>query len=145
MEVYLIKALYIILLLICSYTDIRYRSLSVGILAIFAVAGVGTLLLYEGIEYFLRPDIYLSPLPGLLLLIMSKVTHEDIGEGDACLLMVMGCFLDIWNNLLFFMLSSLLAGVYALILYLKRRNAKEVFPFVPFMAVAGFVLCITGR
>ena len=82
------------LLIICSYTDLRERGISLALLAAFstscAVLMISVLIFGERLGFLKRslvyePDIIniiAGLIPGLILLIISMLTKEAIGRGD---------------------------------------------------------------
>lgn len=118
--------------------DLKYKEVSLG--AAFAVAalGVGGRLL-EGRNL---GSLLLAFIPGILLLLFSKITKEMIGYGDGFVLLVMGCYLS-WRrvtSILFLAFGT--AGIAALILLLFfKKKGNYRMPFVPFLFLAFLLDC----
>ena len=84
-----------------------------------------------------------SLLPGIVLLLCSKLLKGAVGEGDAYLIMLTGLMLGKENNLLLFMGGLLLSACCAAFLILVRRKEKTTaFPFVPFLFLSYILIFI---
>ncbi|MCI9370889.1 MAG: prepilin peptidase [Lachnospiraceae bacterium] len=79
----------------------------------------------------------------IILLVISKITHDGIGMGDVKLLAAIGFVLGLellWAVLL---LSSLLCLLVAIILLIsKTKTLKDSLPFAPFI-MFGYMISIT--
>ncbi|MGM0509267.1 MAG: prepilin peptidase [Fusobacteriota bacterium] len=93
---------------------------------------------------FIGASVYNFPF--LILFIFGKeILKKDImGFGDVKLGMGIGAFLGYTNFInfyMFFMLSFVIGAVISLILMaLKIKNRKDMIPFGPFIALAGFIV-----
>lgn len=120
---------------ICTVTDLKKRSVYIGVLIPFLITGAALFILKgqvgEGI---------IGMAPGLLLLLISFATKGAFGAGDALVLIVTGSFLGIGRNISLFFLSLILSALFSigLMVFGKCKKEKE-FPFVPFV-FAAFVL-----
>lgn len=86
-------------------------------------------------------------IPGILLLVLSKITKGAVGQGDGFFFLVSGMYLGFWDNvaLLFFgLLICSLWGMGMLIwgMFEKKRIKNVQLPFLPFLVPAG---CRFGR
>ena len=72
--------------------------------------------------------------PGLLLMILSRITHEKIGLGDGLVICTSGIWLGFFETLHMLTWSLLLAAVAAAGLLLLKSNKKEI-SFVPFLLI----------
>lgn len=144
------KILIMILLGICCITDIRERKISINVLFVFLGIILLWILLSSKVPMLEIPSYPISVrsaaagiLPGIGLLVCSKLFHAAIGEGDGYLFMLLGLLLGVRNTLLLLMGSLLLSAGYALFLLLFRKKEKtETFPFVPFLFAAYFILFV---
>ena len=74
---------------------------------------------------------------GLILLIISKLTRGQIGEGDGITFLITGFSLGFENNFLLLLESLLLSFMWSLMLMLfKKINLKTSLPFLPFILTA---------
>ncbi len=121
----------LILLVICTYTDIRSREVSVKVLFGFGVVET-VLLLFE----FLADGIYLPTgiFVGAAMWIVSRFTKGAVGEGDALLLIVTGILLSLEESLVLLIGASFAAAVCGVFLLIfTKTGRKEELPFVPFL------------
>lgn len=134
-----------LLLIVNTVSDIRSmriairptRCLALGLLAIRVLSA----LCRRETPASLILSLILSLLPGLLLKVLSLIAPAMIGGGDGDVVLALGCVLsfdDILNALLW---SFLAAGIYGLMLLIRRQSARTEFPFIPFLSVGTAVSC----
>lgn len=120
----------LVVLGIQSYWDLRYYAIPNKVTIACAIAGIALSVAGDrGMT-----DFAAGILPGVVCLIMGKITKEAIGYGDGLLLCAMGTLIG-WEELLSVLLHALMiAGMYSLVLItLGRRKKKDVLAFVPFL------------
>lgn len=129
-------------LAVCTYWDIRRRTLPVVLLR------EGTLLsvLYvvcSGREYWY---LHLAGAGvGLFFLLVSKITKEAIGYGDGWMICILGTFLGISDLLEVLAAAWLLLSMTAMICLVKKKwSRKTAFPLVPFL-MTGYVFVVASR
>lgn len=119
-----------ILLTIQAYWDIRCRRLPLVITVIGGACGLLCSLLGGRAPI----GIVLGLIPGIVALLIGKVTREAIGYGDGLLLCAMGTYLSCSQLLSVCMVACTLAGIIALgMLVIGRKSGKSELPFVPFL------------
>ena len=112
----------VIVLIICSYVDIRQRKVEKRIAGIYAAAVLAGRLAEGG--------------TGLAALF----TRQGIGYGDSILILLLGASVGIEAELEILLLAFALSGIWAVaLLFRKKGNVQQEFPFVPFL-LAGAVL-----
>lgn len=81
---------------------------------------------------------------GLMLWIISRLSHGAVGEGDALVYAVMGLAVGFTANLEILMVSLFLAAVVGIGMMIgKKAGKKDTMPFIPFTAAAYIlVLCL---
>lgn len=78
--------------------------------------------------------------PGILCLLVAWMTREQLGWGDAILILIMGCYLDAGALTSICMIAFAMAGVAALgLLVVAKKSKKFTLPLVPFI-LTGYVL-----
>lgn len=82
-------------------------------------------------------EILASFIPGILLLLLGKLSREAVGYGDGSIVLVMGFYLTFWELLGILAVASILAALWATGLLFSGR-AGHTIPFVPFL-LAGFL------
>ncbi len=130
------KAVLLLFLLPCALQDHRTKTVSVPFCAVFSAAGI--FLSVRGGTGI--PDLCFSVLPGLFLILLSRLSRGAVGAGDGLVLVSSGTFLTLPEVLSVFCLGVLLSAAYAAFLLLWHRlRGKDRFAFLPFL-LAGTVL-----
>ena len=84
--------------------------------------------------------LFTGLVPGILFLFLSFVTRQGIGYGDSILILLLGASVGIEAELEILLLAFALSGIWAVaLLFRKKGNVQQEFPFVPFL-LAGAVL-----
>ena len=126
----------VIVLIICSYVDIRQRKVEKRIAGIYAAAVLAGRLAEGGTGL---AALFTGLVPGILFL-LSFVTRQGIGYGDSILILLLGASVGIEAELEILLLAFALSGIWAVaLLFRKKGNVQQEFPFVPFL-LAGAVL-----
>lgn len=122
---------------IMSIEDIKKREVrslwfilmgAVGLLILIAMEEVGTM------------DTLFRFVPGVICLLLAWMTRQQIGYGDALLILVLGLYLQTVVLLNVCLVTLMLAGMVSLLLLTCARKSKTFeLPLVPFV-LAGYVL-----
>ena len=122
--------LIIILGVICVF-DIKRKIIPVYMLIILAAAGI--ISNFTVGEFDIEKRI-IAMLPGMILLIVSMITKQQIGYGDGMIILIMGLYIDIDDILSIVLSSFLLSSIAAIILmtvFKKKKNFEMAFsPFL---------------
>lgn len=74
---------------------------------------------------------------GFALLVISKLTQGQIGEGDGITFLITGFSLGFGDNFLLLLEALLLSFAWSLVLmFMKKINLKTSLPFLPFVLTA---------
>lgn len=157
--------LYLVFAFYCSLLDWKSRTVPLYVFVLFAFIGFLQMLLpnqhlHSVVLLFLNPSHYglsepnsvflqlyvvgkhlIFPfLPGLFLLVLHKISRAAIGIGDACFLLISGCFLSGFPVLLLLLSGILTGGLWSIIfisyciLHNHSIHIKNLrFPFIPCM------------
>lgn len=80
--------------------------------------------------------------PGVLFVLLAWATREQIGMGDALLILVMGWYLNAIELVDVCLLAFFIAGLVALVLLVVIKKSKKFeLPMVPFI-FAGYVVML---
>lgn len=135
------SSLIIIISLICSIQDIKYRKISniiflIGFLLIlthYVIFNI-TILLQAIISSFLLT---------LLFFTGKKILNDRLGTGDILFSSIMGLSLPYLHSLLSIIISTIMCFIFTICYYLlKKRNlhiTEIKVPFIPFLSL-GFVI-----
>lgn len=120
-------------LAVCAYTDLRYRKVFRRVTGLyFLLAAAGRLCCAgEGMT-----ELLCGPLPGLFCLLLAWATRQALGYGDAFLLIVCGISLGFQGVILLSGGAFFLAGIWAMVLFCRKRDRKQQLPFVPFLLIS---------
>lgn len=122
--------LIIILGVICVF-DIKRKKIPVYMLIVLAAAGIISNFTIG--EFDIEKRI-IAMLPGMILLIVSMITKQQIGYGDGLIILIMGLYIDIDDILSIVLSSFLLSSIAAIILmtvFKKKKNFEMAFsPFL---------------
>lgn len=151
-----VKLVFTAFLCTCAWEDFRKKKISV--LFLWAAASVAAA--WTAGYYMILLDwadmneahLWLAMrgaalIPGVLLLILSKITNGAVGQGDGFFFLVSGMYLGFWNNialLLFGLLFCSFWGMGMLIygMFEKKRVKNIRLPFLPFLVPAAVVLAV---
>ena len=127
-------AFVLILLLLCSISDIRRRGVYTWVLL-----GLSMLLLVFRLMYC--PANLWSILGGLaiglLFLFISKLSKEAIGYADSWLILLLGGYLGFRGTMLLLTGAFVITGIFGLAgMALRRLKKKSRIPFIPFLTIA---------
>lgn len=124
------------LLLICSIDDIRTKTICIKKLLPFTIILLIGLILPIDISVIERiAGIFV----GLIVILIAKLTHGQIGIGDGMILCVTGVGVGLWKNLEMFCYALMFAALFSMFLLIRnRRNRNRRIPFVPFLEL-GFL------
>lgn len=127
-------------LCIMSVEDIRKKEIRRVWLLVLGVAGVLLMVVGGG----LRGVADLAGfIPGMLCLLVAWMTMEQLGWGDAILILVMGCYLDAIALMNVCMIAFAIAGFAALVLIVVVKKSKKYeLPLVPFLLTGYVLLCV---
>lgn len=120
----------VILLGIISIIDIATRKIPVVVLVFMAAVGMACTFTSGKT----MGSVAIAVVPGIVLLAAAFVTKQQIGYGDAVVIMLMGLFVtaDIICSALVMGLS--IAGILSVIMIaFKRSNLKKQIAFTPFL------------
>lgn len=111
---------------------------------IYIMAGFGAGLLLRIVTGTAHPlEILPGFIPGILCLILAKLSKEAIGYGDALMLAASGMFCPLTMLLFLLLCGFLMAGIVSVfLLVLKKRKKKEEIPLMPFL-LSGYVLTLS--
>ncbi|MCD8336781.1 MAG: A24 family peptidase [Lachnospiraceae bacterium] len=126
-----------VVLVICSYTDIKNRKIYKSVIgAHLVLALIGHLALRD----LTAVSILLGVVPGLGCILLSAVTKESMGYGDAFLIFSCGFSLGTDRVLAVMFTSFFCVGIWALWLVCFRHGKKKTaIPFVPFLLMGAVI------
>ena len=131
----------LIFLALNAFTDVKDRTIWWPGCIAGAAAGILCHLLEGSLDLWM---LGISLLPGAVMAVISWLCRQQLGMGDALVVMTSAVMTDLGTVLGMLMAGFGCAGAYALFLLLvKKKGRKESFPLVPFL-LAGMLLTCFG-
>lgn len=129
----------LVCLLLNSVMDIRHKEISLPLTILSGVGGI-SLRAIAGIQI---TDLAAALIPGILCVFLAFITREQIGYGDAWVLLATGCCLESKDMFAAWMLSLIGIGLVALFVFvcLRKKGTYEL-PYIPFLFAS--VICVWG-
>lgn len=116
---------------ICTYEDIRKKQVEVLSVLAFGILGVLIHMINQSTTIL---NILGGMAIGLVVYVISLLSKEKIGKGDALIIAISGIYIGFWDNLILFWGATTIAGMIGLIYIAFGRRNKEL-PFVPFLFI----------
>ncbi len=145
----------ILLLISCTYTDLKKRIVSRRVLVMFLIMAAGLMTCayaagdrYEAVGNSLIYDLNLeniifSVIPGIILFMVSLFTGEAIGRGDVYVVGLLGLMIGFDRIFAVLFLSMVSCGVFGIICMLaKGKEKKDTLPYIPFLLGSYLILII---
>lgn len=127
------------ILMILSYTDIKKHTIDLRVLIAAVILAIG----------FKTELSVLGMIPGIVLIIFSKLIKDGIGSGDGYVFMVVGLLGGFYENAYMMMLAFLLAGLSAsLYMFVSKEKMKCLgmkFPFIPYILISFNIVVLISK
>ena len=120
-------------LLICSYTDLKTKTVNLNISIIFATIAVAFSIFLNN---YSLPYILTCLIPGAFLAVISLIFSNSLGMGDAIVLLICGIFLGAYKALELLLFGLVISSLFSICILIKKHTLKYTFPFVPFLFAA---------
>lgn len=120
-----------------SITDIKMKKIHITGAVTIGILGV--------IKWIVTHDFsiisFLSSISiGIILLVISLLTEEKLGRGDAFYLIALGVFLEFSRMICMCMISFFTVAIFGIIMMImKKMTKKSKVPFLPFITL-GFMM-----
>lgn len=124
----------------CSLTDIRRKRIYT--IPCFVVAGIGLVfhIIFLDTTWW---NQFAGIILGLILLVLSFITGEAIGRGDALVVIALGFVLDAIMVLHIIFCAFVLVDIFAVIGGLvKKIKFKSTLQFIPFLFASEIIILI---
>lgn len=132
----------VVFLTVGSIQDIRKKKISIWILLLLIPAFV--LQLLSGVIVSLKQRV-IGILVGAIFFLISKVTREQIGKGDAYVITALGFILGGFGVFEMLCYSFILTMVAAMILlFIFHTQRKKTIPFLPFLLLGYICMLVFG-
>lgn len=126
-----------LVLIICSYTDIKSRKIYKSVIGAHLVLALIGHLTFRDLTVL---SVLLGIVPGAGCILLSAVSKESMGYGDAFLIFSCGFSLGTDRVLAMLFTSFFCVGMWALWLVCFRHGKKKTaIPFVPFLLMGAVI------
>lgn len=133
-KLYLIQGIEGLFLGLGSYFDLKDRRIPEELFLIFG--GLGLLCHFLGNDRSIC-SVLIGVLPGLLCLLVGRLTNEAIGYGDGIGFCILGLFREFFRLLPLAFCAFCLCAVFGMWkMLVKKRGSTETMPFYPFLFLA---------
>lgn len=128
----------VILLILLSVSDIKYRLVPIWPPALYAAILLIAHLLLQDLGL---SEIITGLIPGGVLLLLAALMRACVGSGDALVTLACGCVLGFSVEFPALVIALLFSAAYALAQLLRKKlSGKDELPFLPFLAAGHAVM-----
>lgn len=140
MQKLVIQTVILLFLAVGAYVDFCTKKVSGMFLGIFFIVCVACVIYLKDYDNHWR---YIGLLTGIIFCVISYLSRQAVGLGDAVVSSILGFALGIYDMLLVLFLAFCFTAVIgSLLLVLKRIGRKTQIPFLPFVYVAYACVCL---
>lgn len=148
------KIITLLLLAVCSDSDIKERCIYMLPLGIAALLGIilsvaDIIINYLGntylLQFFLLHCIFLPVAIGIYLYSFSVISNEALGRGDAILIAVLTVILEMTMVIKIIIIAIFTSAIFGVCMMINRKAVfREGIPFVPFVLFAYLFMLVDG-
>jgi leader peptidase (prepilin peptidase)/N-methyltransferase len=126
----------LLILIVASVEDLLRKEVSVLIPVLFGINSFSSVIASIFSGEFNCTDIFVSLLPGVLLLLVGVVTGQAVGYGDDIITLCFAPALGLFNTCLCFAVAMTASAFVSIIILVLRKGDKNTrLPFVPFITL----------
>lgn len=130
------------ILIVESILDIKTRKVHILSALMMAIIGVVALFLQHRFSLF---SFCLSECVGIFLYMVSILTEEKLGKGDAFYVMALGTILDVREMMVVSMISFFLTALVGIGFFaVKKVDRRYRLPYLPFLTGAYMAVLINN-
>lgn len=83
---------------------------------------------------------------GFCVMVWSLLSKEQVGKGDAAMLITSGIYLGFWDNLTVFGIATFATAVFGMFLYIfMKKPGTYRIPFAPFLLGACLLVLVLRK
>jgi len=129
----------LILLTVCTVSDIRLKKLPLWIIGMSGAAGIICNILSDGASFM---SMAVGIMVGIFIVVTSIVTKGQIGMGDGCLFISIGAVIGSSTVSLFVGALILCFAVSGVLFVAGKVKKRDRIPFVPFVFLSYICMLI---
>ena len=137
---------FIIFFIIIAIKDIKIKYISHELLTMYLVVGILICLLKIYNNCFDYLELIKSLIFGLLIYLLSKLSRECIGTGDAIYFIINSLYISFYDNLMLFLIGIFTAGGIGFILFIVNNGKikNKTIAFIPCitLGIIWRILCL---
>lgn len=141
----MLKVIILVYMAVLSFFDIQENKIPIIALLIGAAATFAYTMFFLFCTGFVPGDlakILLGTVPGILLSVMA-ITTKKAGFADGIVLTLLGMLTDYRRGILVFCLSIVIMALFSTVLLIFHRLEKNSeLPYLPFLTIAFFSICL---
>ena len=122
-------------LFLASVFDIKSRKIPLLLITIFSIFEMIISLFSDKNLYFL-----FGLIPGVIMIVVSYITNNSLGYGDAFLIFSLGFTLSFYEIFHILLSGLFFTSIIGCLLLLKKKSKKYKLPFSPFLLLAWLTL-----
>ena len=120
-----------------AWKDLKVKKISDRYLWLGGIVGIASNLIDMITGEVIWRERFMAFLPGILFLIIAKITNEKIGYGDGWVILILGGFLRRGEIYAVLWLAVILSAVVSVgLLCIKKAGKEDRIPFLPFLWAA---------
>ncbi len=127
------RFVFMLFMVICAIQDKRERAVKDSVYVLFSILGL-IFGIFSERSFF---NIISAFIPGMLLVVISRLSGEALGMGDAFFYLVSAMYLDIGSILIMLLISMFICGIIALLVIayygIGERDRHEI--TIPYLTV----------
>lgn len=132
----------VIFLGVCTITDLKERHIYLGYCLINMTVALLINIFFKNVEWI---NIVAGVGLGVIFFVLSMITKEALGKGDAVIILVLGSICGIEMSFKIVTWAFILCSIASIVkMIIKRKSVKDEIPFAPFL-LCGCVLTILIR
>lgn len=124
---------------LCAYEDIKKKQIRAVTVLLFGILGFIFHILNMKMDIL---NILGGMLVGAVLFIVSILSGEQIGKGDALMLTISGIYLGLWGNLILLWGSAFTLGLVGIGCNIFNKRTRAL-PLAPFLLIVYILILLT--
>lgn len=131
-----------VFLILCSYLDVKYRRIPVSVYLIFMLISAAVVVCEGRLDW---RTWMIGMIPGIIMIVISFISHEKIGYGDSISIALMGILYKYEMVLSVCAVGFGIIFLAGLIMMITgKAKLSDRLPFMPFLMVGNIWVVLAG-